>query len=322
MGYTPVFDSIYTGTLYGKWPAAAVWASLLPLMDQRGELNLSFEAIAGMTGWPMDLLRAGIDQLEQPDPGSRTDAEEGRRLVRLDSRRAWGWRAVNHGKYREKARRAAYDAERTASGRDAERKRAERQQSRPVPPCPTDSRDVPLSDSDTDSTRKTRAREKPPEQTDAQIFARIQRLKTRYPESARADWIVAERHCRSLLDEGEATWDELDAAVDRMAAHCRVTGRLVMNPARFFGEPDRPWAQAWSVPTRPDPDADRRDAKRKADWQRVRAYAADVGCTFEPRDYESPEAFETRVKLWARDQPRAPAAPRSVAALLAGKDAA
>lgn len=139
MGYTPAFDDIYDGTLYGKWPTAAVWASLIPLIDRRGEINKSFEAISGMTGWPMDLLRRGIEDLCAPDPASRTPAEDGRRLVLIDPGRPWGWRVVNHGKYREKARKMAYDRERTDSGADAERKRL----TRDVPTRPDVSRDVP-----------------------------------------------------------------------------------------------------------------------------------------------------------------------------------
>lgn len=146
MGYTPAFDSIYTGTLYGRWPTATVWASLLPLIDKHGEINLSYEAIAGMTGWPMDLLRAGIAELCKPDPGSRTEAEEGRRLVLLDPRRPWGWRVVNHAKYREKARKAAFDAARVADGSNANRMKTRRD-----PLRPDATRAYPLSDSNTNS---------------------------------------------------------------------------------------------------------------------------------------------------------------------------
>jgi len=156
MGYTPVFDSIYTGTLYGKWPAAAVWASLLPLLDKNGCIDMSLQAISGMTGWPMDLLKQGIEQLMEPDPDSRTPDEDGRRLVPIDPNRPWGWRAVNHAKYREKARKQNYDAERTASGKDAERKRKARAaMSRDVPRCPAMSRDVPLSDTNTNTNTDT-----------------------------------------------------------------------------------------------------------------------------------------------------------------------
>lgn len=159
MGYTPAFDTIYDGTLYGRWPAAAVWASLLPLIDQQGRIDRSLQAIAGMTGWPLDLLTQGIQQLMEPDEHSRTPGHDGRRLVPIDPDRSWGWIAVNHGKYREKARLMSKDSERTASGRDAERKRAERASPSPdVPRCPPPSPAVPLSDTDTDTDLNPRGR--------------------------------------------------------------------------------------------------------------------------------------------------------------------
>ncbi len=135
------------GTLYGRWPAAAVWASLLPLFDKNGVLDISMQAICGMTGWPLDLLEQGIQQLMEPDPKSRTPDHDGRRLIPLDANRPWGWRAVNHSKYREKARKQNYDDKRTESGADAERKR----QSRAVPTSPDESRAVPLSYTNTNT---------------------------------------------------------------------------------------------------------------------------------------------------------------------------
>ena len=103
-GYTAAFSDIYMGTLYGRWPAAPVWATLLPLIDKHGHIDMSIQAIAGMTGWPIDLLEKGIQQLMEPDPNSRTEGHEGRRLIPIDPNRPWGWIAVNHGKYKEKAR--------------------------------------------------------------------------------------------------------------------------------------------------------------------------------------------------------------------------
>lgn len=120
-GYTPVFNQIYQGTLYGKWPTAAVWASLLPLFDKNGHLDMSLQAISGMTGWPMDLLKQGIEELMQPDPSSRSEKADGRRLVLIDERRDWGWVAVNHGIYKEKARLMAKSQYETAAGINAKR---------------------------------------------------------------------------------------------------------------------------------------------------------------------------------------------------------
>lgn len=157
-GYTPVFDSIYTGTLYGKWPTAAVWASLLPLFDKNGVLDLSIDAICGMTGWPRDLMEQGINALMQPDPHSRTKGEDGRRLVLIDPDRSWGWRAVNHSRYREKARLLNRDAERVASGQNAARMARRRTPGDPrrPPETPAD----PPSDADayTDADKNSEVR--------------------------------------------------------------------------------------------------------------------------------------------------------------------
>lgn len=120
-GYTPVFADIYAGTLYGRWPAAAVWASLLPLFDRHGRLDLSYQAISGMTGWPLALLRQGIAQLMEPDEESRSKDSEGRRLIPLTEGQSWGWIAVNHAKYAEKARLKNKNALEVGSGKNRER---------------------------------------------------------------------------------------------------------------------------------------------------------------------------------------------------------
>jgi hypothetical protein len=102
-GYTPVFDTVFDGTLCGKWPVLPVWLSILPLADWRGHIDMTPEAIAARTGWPMDLLLQGIEALCAPDPRSRSKGEDGRRLVLIDDRRDWGWRVVNIQVYRDKA---------------------------------------------------------------------------------------------------------------------------------------------------------------------------------------------------------------------------
>jgi hypothetical protein len=150
MGYTPVFDSVFTGTLCGKWPDTGLWVCLLALADRHGVIDKTPQYISAVVGIPVDDLVACIERFMQPDPNSRSDEEDGRRLVRLYESRAWGWRIVNHGKYREKARKASYDSERTASGLDAERKRL----SRDVPRCPAPSRSqTPDTDLDKDEEK-------------------------------------------------------------------------------------------------------------------------------------------------------------------------
>lgn len=146
-GYTPLFASLTTGTLCGRWPDIGLWPVVLSLADRHGIVDVTPAYLSGVTGLPVDQVEACMHRFCEADPYSRSTDENGSRLVLIDPiARNWGWRIVNHGKYREKARKGAYGADRTASGRDAERKRAERVSGREVPDSPDASRELPLSD--------------------------------------------------------------------------------------------------------------------------------------------------------------------------------
>lgn len=147
-GYVPLFGSLITGTLHGRWPDIGLWPIVLSLADRHGIVDVTHEYIASVTGLPLEDVIACMRRFCEPDPGSRTKVENGARLVLIDPERNWGWRIVNHAKYRERARKQAWDAARTASGRDAERKRQQRQASRRVPTCPVGS---PLSNTNTNT---------------------------------------------------------------------------------------------------------------------------------------------------------------------------
>ena len=120
-GYTPVFDSVFQGSLCGHYPETAAWLFLLALADKNGCVDASPQFISVITGMPVSELEACIRQFCEPDPNSRTPDDEGRRLELIDSSRPWGWRIINHGKYREKARLAAKSAAEVESGRNAAR---------------------------------------------------------------------------------------------------------------------------------------------------------------------------------------------------------
>jgi hypothetical protein len=128
-GYTPVFDTVFNGTLCGKWPTLPVWLTLLPLADWRGHIDMTPEAIAARTGWPIDLLLTGITALCEPDPRSRSKDDDGRRLTLLSNDRDWGWRVVNIQVYREKAS----GADQITDGRNAEKVRRYKDRHRRTP---------------------------------------------------------------------------------------------------------------------------------------------------------------------------------------------
>jgi hypothetical protein len=128
-GYTPVFDTVFNGTLCGKWPALPVWLTILPLADWRGHIDLTPQAISLRTGWPMELLMQGLHELCAPDPQSRSREHEGRRLVPIDSDRGWGWRVVNIQLYRDKASQMSQ----INDGRNAEKVKRYKERHRKTP---------------------------------------------------------------------------------------------------------------------------------------------------------------------------------------------
>lgn len=97
--YGKIFDSIYDGTLYGNWEAIATLQQFIVLATPEGIVDMTPQAIAARTSFPLDLIQRGIEFLSKPDPYTRTPGEEGKRIVLLDEHRPWGWRLVNHGKY-------------------------------------------------------------------------------------------------------------------------------------------------------------------------------------------------------------------------------
>jgi hypothetical protein len=159
-GYVPLFDSLTKGTLCGKWPDIGLWPIVLSLSDKNGVVDCTPDYIAGVTGMTIDDVSACMDRFCAPDPKSRSAAAGGARLVLLDEHRQWGWQVVNHSSYREKARKQMQQNQATESGRDAERKRLEREKSGGVQSRPAVSGADRPSDADADSDSsvvKTRA---------------------------------------------------------------------------------------------------------------------------------------------------------------------
>jgi hypothetical protein len=74
---------------------------------------------------PLEEVEKYIEELLQPDPKSRSQLEEGKRLIPLDPNRYWGWHIVNYNHYRKIRDQAA----RREYFREAQRKYREKQRS-------------------------------------------------------------------------------------------------------------------------------------------------------------------------------------------------
>jgi len=101
--YGKIFESMYDGTLYGQWQAIITFQQLIVLADQEGFVDLTPPAIAARTSIPLKIIERGISILESEDPYSRTEGENGKRILRMNPDRPWGWQIVNYKKYRNMA---------------------------------------------------------------------------------------------------------------------------------------------------------------------------------------------------------------------------
>jgi len=112
--YSKLYRSIFDGSLYGQFESLTTFMAMLALADRHGEVDASPAKIAGCLGCELDFVLKGIEQLEAPDPYSRTPLEDGKRLIPLKddagNNRIFGWKIVNYEKYRsirnEEERRA------------------------------------------------------------------------------------------------------------------------------------------------------------------------------------------------------------------------
>lgn len=98
--YVKLFSSIYQGTLRGRPHCLLVFTNLLAHADSHGIVDMHPNAIADEVGLDVSEVRKTLLILEEPDSESRSPEAEGRRIVRLDEHRAWGWQIVNYVKYR------------------------------------------------------------------------------------------------------------------------------------------------------------------------------------------------------------------------------
>src|SRR4051812_30785556 len=100
--YGKIFGSLWEGSMIGQADAQLVFVFLIAHADFQGVVDLEHAYIAALTGLTVDRVRAALALLEAIDPRSRRPDDGGRRILRLDDHRDWGWTIVNHAFYMEK----------------------------------------------------------------------------------------------------------------------------------------------------------------------------------------------------------------------------
>lgn len=126
--YTRIFTSILDSSLNeNSFPVEARWLFLVMLIiadeDRTGVVDMPVSRLAARAGLSVEETEKGLESLSQPDPDSRSEAEEGRRIAPLQEGKIRGWRIVNWPEYRE----IANEEQRRAQVRKAVAKHRQRE---------------------------------------------------------------------------------------------------------------------------------------------------------------------------------------------------
>lgn len=99
--YGKIFQTLFTGSLYGRFEATVTHIACIVLSDRDGYLNYTPAALAGATGFPLEVIEKGLAELQQPDIRSRSKEHEGRRVIPVEPGSENGWFVVNKAQYRD-----------------------------------------------------------------------------------------------------------------------------------------------------------------------------------------------------------------------------
>jgi len=101
-GYTKLFGSILASTIWREPDTTRlVWITMLALSNKHGVVEASVPGLAALSRVSEPAARMALATLSAPDLDSRSQLEDGRRIVAVDG----GWLLVTHAKYRAKMNR-------------------------------------------------------------------------------------------------------------------------------------------------------------------------------------------------------------------------
>lgn len=217
-----------------------VWIAMLALADQHGVARTAAPALAHLCMIPLDRMREILHVLESPDEDSRSEAEEGRRILKVQG----GWQLVNHAAYRnardsdaERERKREWDRQHRPSGH------ARAKQSDDSPTVRQQSDESPTSPTHTEADTDTEQKQKQEHVQPSAAQGRFEEFWAAYPNK-KGKKAAAETWRKRKLD---AKCDELLIHVELMRATdsdwqrgYAPMGSTYLNGDRWEDVPKRP----------------------------------------------------------------------------------
>jgi hypothetical protein len=249
--YSKIFKSIFDGSLYGNFDATVTFMAMIVLAERGGVVDMTAIAIAAKCGYPIEVIQRGLAHLELPDAESRTPDDDGRRILRIDVHRTWGWRITNYDAYH--AMRSAEERREYFRVHKAAKRAADKQMSTLVTNVhdvtPSDS--YSDSDSDVDKDIKPKSKNLDRHSASAEVPPEFLTMQAIYPRrSGGQRWPDARKSINARLREG-STWQQILDGTQRYLDFCRATGKErtehVQQAATFVGE-NKGFDEPWDLP--------------------------------------------------------------------------
>jgi hypothetical protein len=107
--YVRVFSSLLDSSLnQNSFPVEARWLFLVMLMiadeDRTGVVDMPVGRLAARAGMTLQQTKKALKLLSSPDHESRSDEQDGRRIIPMEEGKERGWCLVNWQKYKDIAR--------------------------------------------------------------------------------------------------------------------------------------------------------------------------------------------------------------------------
>jgi len=166
--FSKIFEQIFDSSIAEDYQVRFVFEDFLTLADIDGVVDKTPEAISRRTNVPIEIINRAIKVLEAPDATSRRSNDDGRRIVRLDEHREWGWFIVNYEHYRQ----LASEEQRRAKTRDRVRKHREKHQCNAPVTLANDSPSPSIVTSSCPSSKNKGKRFKPPTPEEVEAYGK------------------------------------------------------------------------------------------------------------------------------------------------------
>jgi hypothetical protein len=258
-GFTKLFGSLIHSSVWQEnLETKVVWVTMLAMADQHGYVGASVLGLAHAAGVPVEAAERALAKFLAPDPYSRSQEHEGRRIEVADR----GWVLLNYSAFRAERsaeKRREWDRERKRKEREARKARDGKgrpQASASVHPVRVDSAQAEAEAEAEAEVKQVRRSTEPSEA--------FETAWDRYPKrpnnSKAAAWRAWSARVAAGEDEGT-----LGKGVERYAAYVdtwSVEPRFVKMASTFFG-PDQHYLNDYTVPE-PDHLSDRERRSKAA----------------------------------------------------------